>query len=159
MEITSLVKNIYNRLIVFICLACIFSACVEKECITYKHVLVGIELIQDTSNTVYTADSITVKGVGSDEIIYDNAKNISSIYLPLKSVSNTTSFDIVLNETPFVLSITHQNIPQLLNIECGTVMFHKIEDATIDGEIQAVIQVENTHVQNRENEKHIYIRL
>jgi len=38
-------------------------------------------------------------------------------------------------------------------------MFHKIEDATIDGEIQAVIQVENTHVQNRENEKHIYIRL
>nr|MBP9971021.1 hypothetical protein [Paludibacteraceae bacterium] len=60
---------------------------------------------------------------------------------------------------PFVLSITHQNIPQLLNIECGTVMFHKIEDATIDGEIQAVIQVENTHVQNRENEKHIYIRL
>ena len=77
MEITSLVKNIYNRLIVFICLACIFSACVEKECITYKHVLVGIELIQDTSNTVYTADSITVKGVGSDEIIYDNAKKVT----------------------------------------------------------------------------------
>ena len=68
-------------------------------------------------------------------------------------------FDILFIEPRFVLSLTHQNSPYRLSIECGTVMFHKIEDATIDGEIQAVIQVENTHVQNRENEKHIYIRL
>jgi hypothetical protein len=159
MEMIFSVKKIVQYLCFFTLFSVLFSACIEKECLASKQVRLGVSFIQDSSNKAYVVDSITVKGVGVEEKIYDNTKNISQIYLPLKSLSTQTSYDVLLNETPFILTITHQNVPQLLSIECGTVVFYEIESAEINGEMETTPQIVNSKVQNLQNEIHIHIRL
>ncbi len=119
----------------------------------------GVSFIDEQLKKEIKIDSISVSGEGISTKLYDNAKNISRIYLPLKMTSGETIFQILINETPCELKIDHANIPYLLSQECGTVIYHQIHDAVLTGNIENKIEFVEKRVQNKRNEIHLYIYL
>lgn len=88
------------------------------------------------TNTVaaLNVDSITVKGIGVDSILYKNRKSIHKITLPLNKQQYTnvnSAFEITFNNIKDTVLIIHENSDQYLSLECGCIKTHKIDTILI----------------------------
>ena len=155
--LSSMKKSVFSLLLLL--LSILLYSCVEKECLASKEVLVGVAFVQDATGELFTLDSISVQAQGLEGVLYDNEKNVSTIYLPLKAVDNATTYTLLLNDTPTVFTIQHQNTPQLLSMECGSVVFHYIDTASLVGESSISVDIIHPNVENKKNEIHLRIRL
>jgi hypothetical protein len=76
-------------------------------------------------------DSITVKGLGRDSILYNNKKNIRSIDLPLRKFYEQTDFEITFNNIKDTISVFYRNNDTyFLSLECGCIVAHEIDEVT-----------------------------
>ena len=151
-------KYLKNIIIVCFVLFSLYS-CTEKACLVSTQTLLGIQFTNKSDGTSLTLDSLTVSGVESDSILYNNQKSVTSIYLPLRISENETSFALRMNGVNDTLIIQHRSFPQLLNEECGCVVFQTIDSAKIVGEQTAEVQIVNSQIQNTKNEIHLKISL
>jgi hypothetical protein len=87
-------------------------------------------LKNDTAKAV-TMDSIWVKGVSNDSIIYKNTKSITSISLPLQKMKDTTRFVVRFNATYDTLTLIHTNVQSYLSLECGCLVTHVLDTSYI----------------------------
>lgn len=109
-----------------------------SDCFVTREARLGISFLDSTTYKAKNITSLTVFGVGSDSILYKNT-SASAIYLPLKSNSNVTDYNIVLptrvegKDTPdtIILHVEHTPMPQLLSEECGCTMYHIINDVNL----------------------------
>lgn len=72
-----------------------------------------------------TVKETLVKDSLLNDTVYNKAE--SSMSLPLSYTSKTTFVMHYTEKMRDTIEITHQNIPYLSNIECGTMMFYKVE--------------------------------
>jgi hypothetical protein len=72
-------------------------------------------------------DSIWVKGVDNDSVLYNNKKSITSISLPLQKMKDTTQFVIRFNNVKDTLTVVHNNTQQYLSLECGCLITHQLD--------------------------------
>ncbi len=125
----------------------------DTECRQDEHVrckVVFYESIVD--NTPYTFDSLTVQGVGSDSILYDNTKSVSFISLPLRNDANMTQFVLTTPQRFDTLTIYHTPAPYFVSMACGCFVFHTIDSVATYGPLFWKGEVVNTAVQNIEDE-------
>lgn len=134
-----------------------------SECYVSRESKIGISLIDSTTYNAKKLNGLTVIGVGSDSILYNNA-NVSAIYIPLHINSNITDYKLILptkvegKATPdtIILHIDHTPAPQLISKECGCAMFHHINNVTLENNTyNFMMQVTNPNVVNDDNEKDI----
>ncbi len=107
-------------------------------------------------------DSLTVQGVGSNSILYNNAKNVSSLSLPLRPDTNITQFIITVDGYYPVdtLTIYHTPAPYFVSMACGCFVYHTIDSVKTYGPIFWKGEIINTSVQNIEEENIVlYIRI
>lgn len=87
------------------------------------------EITKTRTTTAMSIDSITVKGIKIDSILYNNKKKLSSLTLPLNKLDsfNESKFQITFNNITDTLTITHQNKNQYLSLECGCIKVHTLD--------------------------------
>ena len=106
---------------------------VDKQCrVTYKinmqAVFLGDSVSADSTYISYERyDSVTVQGVGNDSILYDNAKSVTTLYLPFRPDTTVTAYSIIYHDKRDTLYIQHDNTVQFISLACGEVVFHTIE--------------------------------
>jgi len=173
-----------TQYIVFtLCLIAAFSCAVDESCRTNRSVLMDLGMYHvnktDTSTitTAFSFDSLTVRGlkydnavnkyVYTDSILYNNAKAISKINLPLHSFESTSAFEVTFNgkiiktntvtnkndTTVYVnkkdtLTVTHQNMDKYLSLECGRIKIHSVDTILTTNNFIDSIRITNRKVNN-----------
>lgn len=81
----------------------------------------------DMQSHVRTAwDSLTVQGIGSDSVLYNNSKSVSQVLLPMRSDKDTTCYAMTYCGCTDTLSIVNSHNQQFVSVECGCVYEHAI---------------------------------
>ncbi len=109
---------------------------------------------KDTVQAV-TIDSVWVKGLGNDSVLYNNTKAVTSISLPLHKLQDTSRFVIRFNRVYDTLTIVHTNIQKYLSLECGCLITHKldsIKSSTTKHIVKRIkVKYDNVSTTQREN--------
>ena len=161
-------KKALVYIISIVTLATISFSC-TSECYVSKESKLGISFLDSVSYKAKNITGLTVIGVGSDSVLYNNA-SLSAIYLPLHSNQANTNYKFILptrvegKTTPdtIVLHIDHQPTPQLVNEECGCSMFHVINDIKlINNTYNFKLDITNSHVTNDKtyNDKETQVKI
>ena len=127
-------KHIKNILFL-ICILAITSCVTDDQCHKDKYVKMQVGIYHVTYNgTTKTAssaymniDSITVKGIGVDSILYNKTKTIHSLTLPLNKFTGESKYEIIFNQTIDTVTITHKNFDTYLSLECGCIKTHTLD--------------------------------
>mgnify|MGYP003591157508 FL=1 len=108
-------------------------------------------------NAVLIIDSLTVKGLDSDSLIYNNSKKVKSIALPLRIGNTETAFEFRINNITDTLYFQHSNNDQyFISLECGCVVTHEILGVSTTAHFSDSIIINNKDVNNIET-THIQI--
>ncbi len=148
-------------------LFCLLLVGCESDCFVAQKALLGVIFYDEDDLSQHTFTYLTVKGVGTDSLLYDSVST-STIYLPLKPNDDNTSFectysvaitDSTYEDFPFVINVSHTPQPQLISEECGCVMFQIINEFTLEGDAAADWRVEyyNTEITNVESDIHVQV--
>ncbi len=114
-----------------------FSCNSDDECRKEKSVALTIAFKKNTLNQItgkntvsnLTIDSIWVKGLNRDSLIYNKKRSIQTIDLPLKKFAESTGFIIRFNTVTDTLYIFHDtNENYFLSLECGCIAVHRINE-------------------------------
>ncbi len=106
--------------------------------------------VRDTLENGDIIETMVKDSVINDTIINKDSK-LSMFKVPL-SYYDKTSFIIDYNgKQKDKIEITHRNIPYVMDIECGTMMFHEVTDATHSNGIDSIVIV-NPNIDNYEKE-------
>ena len=155
-----------NRLITIFLLASFLLSCnSSEECREETDVKMTVDFMTRTldtksgiyKNAVLIIDSLTVKGLDSDSLIYNNSKKVKSIALPLRIGSTETAFEFRINNITDTLYFQHSNNDQyFISLECGCVVTHEILGVSTTAHFSDSIIINNKDVNNIET-THIQI--
>jgi hypothetical protein len=93
----------------------------------YVQMTANFHTIKNDTIKTYTMDSIWVKGIGNDSVIYNNTKSLTYIRLPLQKLSGTSRFAIRFNNVFDTLTFVHTNNQQYISLECGCMTTHTLD--------------------------------
>jgi len=79
-----------------------------------------------TTNT-FQVDTLTIKGLGMDSLLYNRKIKVSSIALPLNQNKSITSFVFKSNNIQDTVTVIHSNTEYFLSFACGCMTTHKID--------------------------------
>lgn len=108
--------------------------------------------------TVYdTLDDGTIKEeIVYDSLIHDTLINreagASEFKVPLSYAGETSFILAYLHARPDTIRISHRNIPYFMNLDCGTMMFYEIQQATSTRHQLDSLQIINPNIDNNEKE-------
>jgi hypothetical protein len=115
----------------------LFAACNNNEdCRAEKTVNLNIGFYTESTTAspglvAKTIDSITVKGLGRDSILYNNKKNLKALQLPLRKFYEQTDFEITFNNIKDTISVFYRNNDAyFLSLACGCIVVHEIDEVT-----------------------------
>jgi Family of unknown function (DUF6452) len=160
----AIMKNAFRIFIILLAvIAC--NACTNDEtCRKNRYVSLQVSLykvaLNPLNNTLvasaWSADSISVQGIGVDSILYKNSKKISQINLNLKKLDNQTAYQLIINKVIDTLTVTHTNTTEFLSLECGCLKTYKIDSVFVTHHAIDSIQIIN-HQVNTDNATNIRI--
>jgi hypothetical protein len=145
----------------------VISFSCTSDCFVTKEGKLGISFLDSLSFKAKNIKGLTVVGVGSDSILYNNTST-SAIYLPLHSNNNVTDYRLILptrvegKTTPdtIILHVEHTPTPQLISEECGCAMFHHINNITLENNTYNFkMDIVNTNVTNNNNDKETPVKI
>jgi len=95
---------------------------------------------------------VSAKGVGNDSLIYDNFSG-QYINLPVNMFENSSTFDIILNDTLQTFTVFYSSKEEYLSFECGYLTTFTIDSFLSQGDYVDSISFINNSVdtQNAEN--------
>lgn len=128
------IKNL-SSFIFIILIACFISCNNEDTCRSSKVVNLRASFYRDTLNTKtnkhvifsFKIDSMTIKGIGVDSILYNNKKALTSIKLPLNYFATESKFSLKFNQITDTITVRYSNIDEYLSLECGYLRTHEID--------------------------------
>ena len=103
--------------------------------------------VRDTLEDGTIKETIVKDSLINDTIFNKAESNMS---LPLSYTSKTTYVLHYTEKMRDTIVVTHQNIPYLQNIECGTMMFYKVEDIKYTTYNLKSIEIVNPDINNEE---------
>ena len=162
-----LILKYYLSILVLLVSIFLLGCSVESECRQTESVRCVIVFACDSvvveEDTTYirtfsAIDSVTVCGVGMDSVLYDNAKGVSKLSLPLRSDTTATCYDLTLNSRHETLVVEHKNNEYFVSLACGCFVFHEVDTAYGANGFIRDSEVLNTAVENIEqNNIRLYI--
>ncbi len=125
-----------RKLLVLLVLVLLFVACNnDGECREERYVAMGVKLMYpkfDAEREMYVAtefvpDSITVKGVDNDSVLYYK-KQMNEFQLPLQKSNDSSQYVFYTNGVYDTVTILHENQDNFLSMECGCIVFSTIKE-------------------------------
>lgn len=117
------------------------------EPVTVTGFIIADVIVRDTLEDGSIKETV-VKDSLLNDTIYNKAE--SSMSLPLSYTAKTTYVMHYTEKMRDTIEITHQNIPYLSNIECGTMMFYKVESIRYTTNHLDSISTVNPDINNEE---------
>jgi len=71
-------------------------------------------------------DSITIVGVGSNDTLYANDKNVKKIVLSLHNYQDSTQYILCYHGKTDTMTIRHTNTQDFVSVECGCIYDHEL---------------------------------
>lgn len=141
-------------------IAGIVSSCSEEEdCSMNARPMMQCYLytIDEQSRVVRdTLDSLTITAFGTDSVILNNQKNVSSLSLPLRYTADSTVLVFHYSRDPRfrndTLVIRQQNTPYFLSMDCGYQMKQAITGGSYTRNALDSIHIETAEVSIYGNE-------
>lgn len=150
-------------LVITVCLT--FHSCGESECPLTTVSLARFDFLDsETHGGVGITSGATITGIVQleDTILTDTIYNKAetSMSLPL-SYTNRTTYVMHYTETiRDTIELTHKNIPFVSDIECGTMMFYKVESVKYTTYALDSVVIINPNINNEEKKNfNIYFRV
>jgi hypothetical protein len=136
-------------------------SCNSTGCYDQTDVKVNCSFYSLDTKKAVSLDSVTVWGVGSDSIIYDNS-TLSEIALELNPKSNETKyvFQAVAEGYTFrdTLTFKHTNKPWFQSMDCGCMVFSTLDTCLTTGSIFQSVTIVNHEVINYDTE-HVVLNI
>ena len=136
----------------------LLAACEAENCPPNALAFAQFNFVDQYGRSVAYTDTLTVIGriETADTLINDTLINretgVSTLSLPL-SYDNETQFIFRYNrQGPDVITVKHRNIPYFMNLDCGTMMFYEITEATSTNRMTDSLVVTNSNIDNNEKE-------
>ncbi len=152
----------YNRILVVVTIALTFIACrpdtVCHETMTVRLTCEFRELYTDQNNQPQTRivwDSLTVKGIGTDSILYNNSKSVSKIMLPMRQNTDSTCYALTYHGQTDTLLTYHDNTQSFVSLECGCVCTYQMRHIRHTRHWLDSLIIENKEI-NRNSGTNIY---
>lgn len=112
-------------------------------------VLRGISVDTAGVGSEFTSwDSITVQGVGRDSVLYNNAKSVTILRLPLRSDTALTMFRLIWHGEEDTLYVRHDNTRRYVSMACGCIIYHNIDTAWSGGVWIDSLEILNSTVES-----------
>lgn len=108
-------------------------------------------------------DSMTIVGVGSDSILYKDEK-LSELALELNPKANLTQFVVYIKAKGSnyyfkdTLSLYHTNDPWFQSMDCGCMIFSKLDSCKTTGSIFKSVTIKDSTIVNKKSE-HVILHL
>lgn len=136
----------------------LLQACEAENCPPNALAFAKFNFVNQSGQTVEYNDTLTVIGQleTNDTVIYDTLINketkVNTLTLPL-SYGETTRFIFKYNrQGQDVITIKHRNIPYFINLDCGTMMFYEVLEATSTNRMMDSLVTTNPNIDNNEKE-------
>jgi len=152
-------KQILQSLILFLISGSFLTliSCSQDTCLEDTTPLLVATFYQTGSDIIRTADSITIYGIGKeDDKIYNSAKGISLIELPLDASTEGCGFVMKINTVTDTVRFTYTNYPHIISRACGIVFFHNLTSYKVSGSKVDTIIFRNSNITSS-NEENIRI--
>jgi hypothetical protein len=108
----------------------------------------GYHTLQNDSIVSITIDSVWVKGVGIDSILYNNTQSVSQLSLPLQENKSISQFVIRNGTTYDTLTCYHTNIKQFISLECGCEVNFQLDSVKTTNHLIKSVQIVQKNVTN-----------
>lgn len=136
----------------------LLSSCSSNGCYEDMSVKLYVNFYHVNSKNKEVAvqvDSMTVKGIGSDSILYKN-KTLSGFELDLNPNASQTQYLIVAVQDGYAfkdtLTLYHHNKPWFQSMECGCRVFSTLDSCNVGGQIFESVRVADSSVINLKSE-------
>lgn len=161
-------SHVQKTLVALFLFLLLLSSCMNEEIcedVTTVPVRIGFYFDDQTQDqpVLLAFDSLKIKGLGNDSIIYDYQYNVSRIELPLNSNAGSSVFLIYYPASPEIahlvvdtLRLYYEVKPTLISMECGFVSFFELTEVTHSRLLMDSISIEETSIINNFDE-HIKI--
>jgi glutaredoxin-related protein len=147
-------KNFKYLLFIWPLLILFSSACVKNEtCISANNLLMInlYEINSDTTAIETQFDSLTLYFKGrEDSLIYDNAKSVKSIDIPLSDTTENLKIVIKINDGYDEIILQYKPYSVFRSTECGVIYRYEIIDFTYTTDKIAGILLENELIDENE---------
>lgn len=107
-------------------------------------------IIQDTLPDGSVGDVTVHDSIITDTLI-NKESNLKTFKVPLSYGNETTYIIDYDGKQKDYITLKHRNIPYFLNIDCGTMMYHEVTEATASQGIDS-IKIINPNIDNYEKE-------
>lgn len=102
-----------------------------------------------------TLDSLTITALGTDSIILNNQKNVTSLLLPLRYSKDTTTlvlhYDYIRDKKAAdTIVIIHHNTAYFQSMECGYAMKQTIKKTVIKKAKSKIAELDSIYIRNNE---------
>jgi hypothetical protein len=147
-----------SKPLLFIALVVLLLSCGSNGC--YEDMSVKLYANFYTVNTkgvevAVQVDSMTVKGIGSDSILYKN-KTLSGFELDLNPNASQTQFLVTALQNGYAfkdtLTLVHHNKPWFQSMECGCRVFSTLDACRVSGVIFKSVEITDSSVINLKSE-------
>mgnify|MGYP003303425956 FL=1 len=146
----------------------LFMACSgDEDCRQQLYVVVGADmkkmvfddLKEDYVSEDFTADSLTIFGLGCDSLLYNKAQ-IKTFDLPLQKTKEETHFVLYTNGIYDTLSFKHTNDTNYISMACGCLIQSTITDEPVvtHNAIDSVVLKEPLVINSRVANIEIYFK-
>ncbi|MDD4921203.1 MAG: DUF6452 family protein [Bacteroidales bacterium] len=141
--------------------ALFLGSCNSKGCYETTEVKVYCSFYSLDSLRDVEIDSVTVWGVGSDSIICNN-ETVGELALELNPSAQETQYVVQAKAGGYTftdtISLRHTNQPWFQNVECGCMVFSKLDTCLTTGSIFQSATILNPEIINKKT-KHVVLNL
>jgi len=147
--------HVIKHILTCCCLFLLLTSCNNNDdCRVEKTVNLNIGFYTESTTSTpglqaKTIDSISVKGLGRDSILYNNKKSIKAVQLPLRKFYEQSDFEITFNNTKDTISVFYRNNDAyFLSLACGCIVVHEIDKITFTQNAIKDIMLQQNMVNN-----------
>lgn len=139
------------------------TSCGDSSCTESTTANAMMTFYSRSTSSALTIDSISVRGIGTDSILYDKSREVKYISVPLRINSNESAFQLNFyrsnssaNAQTDTVRFYHQNRPQYISPDCGCSVFYHIDSVSHTRHRIDTVKIKQPEITNQ-NEEHLQI--
>lgn len=122
-------------------------SCSDTDCTVSNTAYVYYGFYDHNGVRLALTSTVTVTAAGTDSILINQESNMNSMQLPLSYTNMEDTFVVRFSELLFdTIFVTHQNIPHFISMDCGTGMYHHIENVRCTRRVFDSVQIVNPDI-------------
>jgi hypothetical protein len=116
-----------KKIVILSILILYMSACTPGTCLDETEAYLKVSFYSYSTRAITAPATLTVRGLGRDSLLYNQATQVKSARLPLNPMADTTAFILTINNIVDTMIIRQISFPHLVSKECGYTYYFNIE--------------------------------